>query len=44
MKNFGHIAIGGDDGSLRVLQLPNEGGKRADNLHTNIMLKTRLGF
>lgn len=27
MKNCGHIAIGGDEGSLRVLQLPSEGGR-----------------
>lgn len=26
MKNCGHIAIGGDEGTLRVLQLPFEGG------------------
>ncbi|KAI6243756.1 WD repeat-containing protein 35 [Aphelenchoides fujianensis] len=26
MKNRGHMAIGGDEGSLRVLQLPHEGG------------------
>ncbi|KAI6210654.1 WD repeat-containing protein 35 [Aphelenchoides besseyi] len=26
-KNKGHIAIGGDEGSLRVLQLPSEGEK-----------------